>query len=196
MRHEPGLDLRERCVAGITATGHGPAAVERSLMIGLAGGTAARQFGPVLDTVDRFVAPSEHVQTLIDKAIAAVKAAELAAARSSAAEAVSAFVYAVGFLTGFCVVLYGVKGLSTLLVDIVQFAPFSIRVLASVTPRITLCSICLPALKMSVAGRTASDTTARTSSPTPRPARDPTPSLRQIHPRSSSSGSPGSPSSR
>ena len=40
----------------------------------------------------RFVAPSEHVQTLIDKAIAAVKAADLATARASAAEAASVFV--------------------------------------------------------------------------------------------------------
>jgi aspartate racemase len=40
----------------------------------------------------RFMAPSEHVQILIDKAIAAVKAADLPAARSSAAEAASAFV--------------------------------------------------------------------------------------------------------
>src|SRR3954470_7902735 len=53
---------------------------------------------------------------------------------------------------------YGVNGFSTLLVAIVQFAPFSINVLASVTPRITECSAWRPALKRSVAGSTASET--------------------------------------
>ena len=39
---------------------------------------------------------------------------------------------------------YGVKAFSTLFVAIVQFAPFSMSVLASVTPRITLCSCAAP----------------------------------------------------
>jgi hypothetical protein len=48
-----------------------------------------------------------------------------------------------------------VKGLSTLLVEIEQFAPNSIIALASATARITLCSMWRAPLNRSVAGSTS-----------------------------------------